>query len=84
MFHWFASRNPRFIGCIPAYHYGIPWRYMFEELYKNDLRGQNIIVMGANSVIGYEISLALAALVGANATLACRNASRYNKVAQLI
>jgi hypothetical protein len=35
---------------------------VFEELYKNDRRGQNIIVTGANSGIGYEIYLALARL----------------------
>jgi hypothetical protein len=82
MYLWFASRNPKFIGSISAYHDSILWGYMFEELYKNDQRGQKIVVTGANSGIGYEISLALAQLK-ANATLACWNVSRCDKLAQL-
>jgi NAD(P)-dependent dehydrogenase (short-subunit alcohol dehydrogenase family) len=80
-FHrWLASRDPKLVGTTPANHYGLKWQYTFEELYysaggngnKDRLKGQNAIVTGGNSGIGYEISLALARL-GAHVTLACRN-----------
>jgi retinol dehydrogenase-14 len=74
---------PAMIGYIPAFNYGVPWKYTFEELYKSDLTGQKAIVTGANSGIGYEISLALARQ-GAKVTMACRNPTKCGNAAERI
>jgi len=52
------------------------WNFTFEDLYdeqtKSNLKGQTALVTGANSGIGYEVSLALARN-GVIVTMACRN-----------
>lgn len=73
------------------------WGFTFQELYgdggysdiaakkkyRNRLWGQTAIVTGANSGIGYEISLALARL-GVSVTMACRSPSRCEAAAKRI
>jgi retinol dehydrogenase-14 len=83
-YRWIAeAKAPELIGFTPAYLYGVPWKYSFEELYKSNLTGQTAIVTGANSGIGYEISLNLARL-GAEVTMACRNPTKCEKAAERI
>ena len=48
------------------------WKYNITLLEQTDLRGQNALVTGANSGIGFEISRLLNRQ-GASVTLACRN-----------
>jgi len=73
------------------------WGFTFQELYgdgghsdvaskkqyRNRLWGQTALVTGANSGIGYEISLALARL-GVSVTMACRSPSRCEAAAKRI
>jgi len=85
-YRYIANTFPLMIGATSAFHYGVPWKYTFEELYAgggNKLKGQAAIVTGANSGIGYETSLALGRL-GASVTLACRNDKKCEKAAQAI
>jgi len=51
--------------------------------YRNRLWGQTALVTGANSGMGYEISLALARL-GVSVTMACRNPARCKAAAETI
>lgn len=83
-YRWLATRNPAnpmFVGFSPATNYDVPWGYTFEQLYQHDLTGQNALVTGANSGLGYEVSLALAKL-GASVVMACRDEARCLKAAQ--
>jgi len=48
------------------------WKFDLTQLEQTDLRGQNALVTGANSGIGFEISRLLSRQ-GASVTLACRN-----------
>lgn len=83
-YRWLATRdpsNPKYIGFSPAMNHGVEWGYSFEKLYQQNLTGQNAIVTGANSGLGFEVSLALAKL-GASVVMACRNEARCNKAAQ--
>ena len=73
----------RHIGWTPAYNYGVKWGFTGDDLYSHDLSGQNAIVTGANSGIGYEISLALARL-GADVTVACRNPIKCQQTVEKI
>ena len=83
LYKWLANRDPSLLGLTPAFSDGRPWGYTFEELYANDLTGQNALVTGANSGVGYETSLALARL-GASVTLACRNPNKCDAAADKI
>lgn len=83
LYRWIASRIPHLVGLTPAFLIDGEWGYTFEELYSSDLTGQNAIVTGANSGVGYETSLALARL-GASVTLACRNPSKCTAAARTI
>ena len=83
-YRWLATRNPKnpmLVGFSPAMNYDVPWGYTFEQLCQHDLTGQNALVTGANSGLGYEVSLALAKL-GASVVMACRNEARCLKAAQ--
>jgi NAD(P)-dependent dehydrogenase (short-subunit alcohol dehydrogenase family) len=90
-YRWLATRNPAnrkrnhanpmLVGISPAANYDIPWGYTFEQLHQHNLTGQNALVTGANSGLGYEVSLALAKL-GASVVMACRNEARCLKAAQ--
>jgi len=75
--------EPAFVGLYPwTIRSKNHWKYSFEDLYEvpNKLNGQHAIVTGANSGIGYEISLALARL-GATVTMACRNPQKCEQAA---
>jgi len=82
-YKWYTSRNPTTIGLTPAFMLSDEWGYTFEELYASDLTGQNALVTGSNSGVGYETSLALARL-GASVTLACRNPTKCTAAAEKI
>jgi len=92
------SLRPFFVGLTPySISSEEQWGFTFRELYgdgghtdaaskkeyRNRLWGQTAVVTGANSGIGYEISLALARL-GVSVTLACRSPSRCEKAAKTI
>ena len=84
LYRWLASRTPHLVGLTPAFLADDgEWGYTFEELYASDLTGQNALVTGANSGVGFETSLALARL-GASVTLACRNPSKCTAAAEKI
>lgn len=83
-YRWLATRdpsNPKYIGFSPAMNHGVGWGYSFEELYRQNLTGQNAIVTGANSGLGFDVSLVLSKL-GASVVMACRNEARCEKAAQ--
>jgi len=89
-FRLLSILTPEFIGLFPAFHRGIPWRYSHEMLYEtcstnddNSIKGENAIVTGANSGIGFEISKALAKC-GAHVTMVCRNPTKCQLAAQQI
>ena len=69
------------IGLNPAFHYGINWKYTFEELYENchhptiGISSHTALITGGNSGIGYQTARALAKC-GVDVTLACRNESK--------
>lgn len=81
--------NRSMIGMTPLpIHTSVtePWGYTFEDYYGRDcknLQGQNALVTGANSGIGFEISKALAKC-GVNVTLACRNQEKCKHAAEKI
>lgn len=76
-YRWVTTLDPSAIGLTPAHHYGIPWGYTLEEYYDNcsAIKGQNALVTGGNSGIGFAIANALATC-GVHVTIACRNAER--------
>jgi len=82
-YKWLASHQPPLIGFAPAFMIESKWGFTFEELYASDLTGQNALVTGGNSGVGYETSLALARL-GAHVTLACRNLTKCSAAADTI
>lgn len=84
LYRLLAWQLPVFIGLSPAFlDPSQPWGYTFDELAATDLSGQTALVTGANSGIGYEISLALAR-GGASVTMACRNKSKCDAAAARI
>lgn len=85
-YRYLTNFYPGGIGMTPAFLNGIPWKYTFKELYvdgEHTLKGQNAIVTGANSGVGYATSMALGRL-GASVTLACRNTRKCERAAQAI
>jgi NAD(P)-dependent dehydrogenase (short-subunit alcohol dehydrogenase family) len=86
LYQWLAiaSGIPQFISLTPTFL--VPdgkWGYTFEKLYSSDFTGQNAIVMGTNSGVGYETSLALAQL-GTSITLACQNPTKCKAAVEKI
>ena len=92
------SLHPFLVGILPlSISNEQQWGFTFGDLYgdggssdavdqnryKYRLVGQTAIVTGANSGIGFQISLALARL-GVSVTLACRNPSRCQAAAKKI
>ena len=83
LYQYLFSFHPAFVGLYPwTISNEDQWGFSFKELYNDDnnqnqsnLHGQTAIVTGANSGIGYEISLALARL-GVTVTMACRDPSK--------
>jgi len=71
------------IGMAPILHYGIPWKYSFDELSQADLTGQRAIVTGANAGLGYATTEELYKL-GAHVTMACRNPEKCSAGANRI
>jgi len=86
-YRWLTTLRPPEIGLTPAHHYGIEWKYTFEELYnssQNNLSGQTALITGANSGVGYETALALARLGCSSVTIACRNERKCEVAANKI
>ena len=84
IFRWTAKLSPALIGMLPALSPPQDqWGYTFEQLSKADLRGQNALVTGANSGIGFEVARALSKQ-GAAVTMACRNPQRCFQAADRI
>lgn len=85
LYRFLASRDPALIGLTPAFHHGIEWEYTFEQLYKDctKLSGQNALVTGANSGVGFETAKALAKC-GVSVTLGCRNTKKCATAADTI
>lgn len=85
LYRFLASRNPALIGLTPAFHHGTEWEYTFERLYKDcaKLSGQNALVTGANSGVGFETAKALAKC-GVSVTLGCRNTKKCATAADTI
>jgi NAD(P)-dependent dehydrogenase (short-subunit alcohol dehydrogenase family) len=90
--------HPFFVGLLPFFISSEEqWGFTFQQLYgdgghsdiaskkqyRNRLWGQTALVTGANSGIGYEISLALARL-GVSVTMTCRSPSRCEAAAKRI
>ncbi len=85
-YRFLASKRPDLVGLSPAFHHGVEWQYTFDELYDKDcpkLVGQNALITGANSGVGYETAKALAKC-GVHVTMACRNPKRCAKAADKI
>jgi len=74
---WIASIDPGFIGMTPAHNYNIPWGYTYDQYYSNceNIRGQNAVVTGANTGLGFSIAEELAKC-GVNVVLTCRSVSK--------
>lgn len=68
------------VGYTPAHHYGIEWRFKFDDLNEIDLSGQTAIVTGANSGIGFALSEHMYRM-GAHVTMACRNPKKCQAAA---
>jgi NAD(P)-dependent dehydrogenase (short-subunit alcohol dehydrogenase family) len=76
-YRFLASQNLQLVGLTPAFHYGTEWNYSFERLHQDctKIAGQNALVTGANSGVGYETAKALAKC-GVNVTLGCRSVKK--------
>ena len=64
--------HPSLIGIIPAVTPKDQWRYTFDEFNAVDMRGQNALITGANSGLGFSVAKLLSER-GAAVTLGCRN-----------
>jgi len=97
-YEYIFSLSPAFVGLFPwSISSEKQWGFTFAELYgnggfsdaasekeyRNRLWGQTALVTGANSGIGYEISLLLARL-GVSVTMVCRSPSRCESAAKKI
>ena len=82
LFHWIAKFDVALIGLLPSLT-PPEWGYTFEMLQEVDLRGQNALITGGNSGIGFEIAKALSSR-GAAVTLACRSPQRCFAAADMI
>mmetsp|Transcript_4232 Transcript_4232/g.5498 ORF Transcript_4232/g.5498 Transcript_4232/m.5498 type:complete len:380 (+) Transcript_4232:123-1262(+) len=85
LYRFIASKKPQYIGLSPAFHYGIPWKYTYEELYSNcsQIKGQTALITGANSGVGYQTAKTLAKC-GVHVTMACRNLTKCQNAAKKI
>lgn len=83
LYTFLASKFPELIGTSPAFHHGVEWKYDFDKLYNScsDIQGQNALITGANSGVGFETAKALAKC-GVNVTMGCRNPKKCNAAAQ--
>ncbi len=84
-YRFLASKKVDLVGLGPAFHHGLEWSYTFEELYNkcSQISGQNALITGSNSGVGYETAKALAKC-GVNVTMACRNAKKCSDAAAKI
>ena len=64
--------HPSLIGIVPAVTPKDQWRYTFHEFNNVDLSGQNALITGANSGLGFSVAKFLSER-GAAVTLGCRN-----------
>ena len=67
--------HPSLIGLIPAVTPKDQWRYTFQQFNDVDLRGQNALITGANSGLGFSVAKMLSER-GAAVTLGCRSPQR--------
>ena len=82
-YRWVSEISPETVGLSRAYLHGVSWGYSFDDLHKTNLTGQNAIVVGSNSGIGYEMTLALTQL-GAKVTMLCRDIAKCETAAKKI
>ena len=84
-YRFLASKQHSLIGFSPAFHYGIDWKYTFDELYEDctQIKGQTALITGANSGVGYETARSLAKC-GVDVVMACRNAKKCSTAANKI
>ena len=85
LYTYIASKMPVTVGLTPAFHHGIEWNYTFDKLYNScsDIQGQNALITGANSGVGYETAKALAKC-GVHVTMICRNPKKCDAAAEMI
>ena len=85
LYTYIASKVPALVGLTPAFHHGIEWNYTFDKLYNTctDIQGQNALITGANSGVGYETAKALAKC-GVHVTMVCRNPKKCDAAAEII
>lgn len=75
LFRYLATINPAAVGLTPAFNVGVEDGYTFAQLNKLDLTGQNALITGGNSGVGYETAKYLVKL-GAQVTIVCRSEKR--------
>jgi NAD(P)-dependent dehydrogenase (short-subunit alcohol dehydrogenase family) len=78
LFRYLSTINPASIGLTPAFNVGVEDGYTFAQLDKLDLTGQNALITGGNSGVGYETAKYLVKL-GAAVTIVCRSENRCKK-----
>mmetsp|Transcript_11134 Transcript_11134/g.12754 ORF Transcript_11134/g.12754 Transcript_11134/m.12754 type:complete len:375 (+) Transcript_11134:169-1293(+) len=77
-----GSRGTFFKGMMPAFQEHEPWGFTHEELGKLNLKGEVIVVTGANVGLGYWTAHNIAGKTGATVVLACRSKAKCDKAAK--
>jgi NAD(P)-dependent dehydrogenase (short-subunit alcohol dehydrogenase family) len=79
IYRMMASFNPMLVGMSPAFLEGVEWKYSWEQYYSpatmDMLKGQNAIVTGGNSGIGFDLAMALVSN-GVDVTITCRSEAK--------
>jgi retinol dehydrogenase-12 len=84
-YRFLATYDVTLVGLGPAFVHGMHWSYTFDELYNtcSQISGQNALITGSNSGVGYETAKVLAKC-GVNVIMACRNAKKCSDAANKI